>query len=178
MKFNRSLIYLTAMCAVVFLGSTAASKAQAGASPADKHFVTAALKGGMAEVKLGQMAADHGNSDDVKQFGQKMVVDHTKLGDQMKGVADQVGVTPPTMMTAADTAEEAKLKVLSGDAFDKAYIQAMVKAHREDLAAFNKEASDGSSPAVKDAASNGSKLISMHLDMIQKIAHAHQVAAN
>jgi putative membrane protein len=132
----------------------------------------------MAEVKLGQLAADKGNSEDVKQFGQKMVQDHTKLGEQMKGVAGQIGVTPPTMLSPGDKALEAKLKMLSGDAFDKAYIQAMVKDHQTDLADFNKEASNGTSQVVKDAANDGSKVVAMHLDMIQKIAASHNVASN
>ena len=61
----------------------------------DKEFVHSALQGGMAEVQLGQLAAEKGSTDDVKQFGQKMVADHTKLGDQMKLVAAQLGVKAP-----------------------------------------------------------------------------------
>ena len=152
------------------------SQAQNSASAADKHFVTEALKGGMAEVKLGQLASEKGNSADVKEFGQKMVEDHTKLGDKMKSVATDIGVMPPTMISAKDEALEAKLKTLSGDAFDKAYIRAMVKDHQADLADFNKEIAGGSSPAVKDAATQGEEVITNHLHMIQKIAQEHQVA--
>jgi putative membrane protein len=158
----------------------AAAVAQTGSQPsaADKHFVKAALRGGMAEVKLGQLAAEKGSSDDVKTFGQKMVDDHTKLGEQMKTVAGQIGVTPPTVLSPADLALEAKLKMLSGDAFDKAYIGAMVKDHQEDLNDFKKEISTASSSTVKDAAEQGEKVISKHLEMIQKIAQQHQVASN
>lgn len=60
----------------------------------------------------------------------------------MKGVAEQFGVTPPTTLSAADTALEAKLKMLSGDAFDKAYIKAMVKDHQTDLAASHNVAAN------------------------------------
>jgi len=159
-------------CAALLLAGSLALHAQ-GPSDADKKFVTAALRGGMGEVTIGQMAADHGNSQDVKDFGQKMVTDHTALGDKMKGVAGQIGVTPPTMMAPSDDVLEAKLKVLSGDAFDKAYIQAMVKDHREDLMAFNKEINQGTSPEVKAAAADGKKVVAEHLRMIRKIAQAH-----
>jgi putative membrane protein len=147
----------------------------AQASAADKHFVQAALKGGMAEVKLGQLASQKGNSDDVKQFGQKMVEDHTKLGDQMKEVENQIGVTPPAMLSPTDKALESKLEALSGDQFDKAYIRAMVKDPEKDLEDFQKEASTGTSATVKDAAAHGKQVIAAHLDMIQKIAQAHNV---
>jgi putative membrane protein len=175
---NRIPALVGAGCLGLLLAGGAAARAQSSdASAADKSFVKDALKGGMAEVKLGQLAAQKGNSDDVKQFGQKMVDDHTKLGDQMKGVAGQIGVTPPTMITPMDKALETKLEALSGDAFDKAYIQAMVKDHRKDLMDFNKEASTGSSSTVKDAATQGSQVIAEHLKMIQQIAKAHGVGA-
>src|SRR5260370_11048885 len=47
---------------------------------ADQAFVRKALEGGAAEVQLGRLAQQKSQSDDVKQFGQKMVEDHTELG--------------------------------------------------------------------------------------------------
>jgi putative membrane protein len=145
------------------------------ASSADKAFVKEAIKGGNAEIDLGKLAAEKGSSADVKQFGQKMVEDHSKLGEQMKGVAGQIGVTPPTAIPPMDKALEMKLKGLSGDEFDRAYIKAMVKDHEQDLADFRKEATNGSSPAVKDAAAQGEQVISSHLQLIEQIAQAHNV---
>jgi putative membrane protein len=164
--------------AIVLFAATTAAVAQAGASDDDKHFVEAALKGGMSEVDLGQLAVKRGNSEDVKAFGQKMVDDHTKMGDKMKEVASQIGVTPPSMSTMGDMGEKAKLDVLSGDSFDKAYISAMVKDHEDDLAAFRKEAATGTSPAVKAAARQDETVIAHHLAMIRKIAAAHNVTAS
>jgi putative membrane protein len=151
------------------------TSASTQASPADKHFVEKALQGGMAEVKLGQLASEKGSSDDVKQFGQKMVEDHTKLGDQMKQVAQQLGVTPPEGLSPQDRALQARLQALSGDQFDKAYIQAMVKDHKMDLSEFKKEAKMGKSPAVKDAAQQGQEVIAGHLQMIEQIAQKHNI---
>ena len=155
-----------------------AQSAQSNASDDDKHFVEAALKGGMGEVELGQLAVKKGNSDDVKQFAQKMVDDHTKLGDKMKTVAGDIGVNPPGTESVGGMATKAKLEVLSGDAFDKAYIGAMLKDHEDDLAAFKKEAADGSSAEVKTAARQGETVVAHHLMMIRKIAQAHNVSAS
>ncbi|HEX4285588.1 MAG TPA: DUF4142 domain-containing protein [Terracidiphilus sp.] len=145
------------------------------ASSADKTFVKNAIEGGNAEVELGQMAMNRGSSQDVKQFGKKMVDDHTQLGEQMKTVAGQIGVTPPKAIPAMAKAVELKLKALSGDDFDQAYIKAMVKDHQQDLSDFQKEAGNGTSSVVKDAATQGSQVISAHLQMIQQIAQAHNV---
>jgi putative membrane protein len=166
----------TLSASALLFASTLGAIAQAPASDDDKKFVEAALKGGMAEVDLGQLAAKKGNSQDVKTFGERMVADHTKLGDKMKVVAGQVGVTPPSMTSVSDMALKAKLEVLSGDSFDKAYISAMLKDHEDDLADFKKEIAEATSPAVKSAAEQGETLISHHLMMIKKIAAAHNVS--
>jgi putative membrane protein len=156
-------------------GGASSTGTQSGdkASGADKKFVKEAAQGGLAEVQLGQLAAQKGNSEDVKQFGQKMTEDHGKLNEQMKPVAQQLGINPPTTLDAKHKALQTKLEGLSGEAFDKAYIQAMVKDHEKDSAEFQKEATNGKSQAVKDVATQGAPIISEHLRMIQKIAQDH-----
>lgn len=159
---------LSASGAWAQMDSGGSSMAQASA--ADKAFVKTAMQGGMAEVKLGQMAAEKASSDDVKKFGQMMVDDHTKLNDQMKPIAGQIGVTPPDGLSAKDMALQTKLSAMSGDSFDKAYMSAMVKDHKKDLAEFKKEASSGKNSQVKDAASQGAQVISKHLQMAEETA--------
>lgn len=147
----------------------------AAGSMQDKAFVRSALEGGMAEVQMGQLAAQKGNSDDVKQFGQKMVNDHTQLGDQMKQVAEQLNVQPPKGLSKSDKAEVAKLQALSGPQFDNAYIQAMVKDHKKDLSDFKQEADNSQDPAVKHVAQQGAQVIDQHLHLIEQIAKTHSV---
>jgi putative membrane protein len=139
-------------------------------SDQDKHFVTKAMEGNNDEISLAKMAKEKSSNSEVKQFAQRMIDDHTKMGNEMSQVAQQVGVSPPSGTSMAGKATEGKLKVLSGESFDKAYIKEMVKDHREDLNEFNKEAADGSNQAVKDAARSGAKTISSHLHMAEQMA--------
>jgi putative membrane protein len=170
---HRSITLLSA--SLLLAASGAAVFAQTPASDDDKHFVEAALKGGMTEIDLGKLAADKGASEDVKQFGQKMVTDHGRLGAKMKTVAGEIGVTPPDMTTVSGMGEDVKLKVLSGKSFDDAYISAMLKDHEDDLEAFKKEVASGTSPEVKRAARQGEAVVEEHLALIRKIAKAHNV---
>jgi putative membrane protein len=144
-------------------------------SPMDKMFVRKALQGGMAEVQLGQLTLQKSNNDQVKQFAQRMIDDHTKLGEQMKPVAQQIGVSEPNGISKKDRATMAKLQALSGPAYDEAYIKDMVKDHKQDLSDFQTEASSGQDQTVKDAANQGSKVIAQHLQMIQQIAKDRNV---
>jgi len=138
-------------------------------SPQDRVFLKDALEGGMAEVQLGQLALQKSNNADVKQFAQKMVDDHTKMGDQMKPIAQQIGVKIPDGPSKKDKATIAKLQELNGDDFDKAYMKDMVKDHKTDLSDFKTEASMGSNPVVQNAANQGSQIISGHLQMAEQI---------
>lgn len=169
---------IPAACLIVatgflLVGASASSTSQV--SDTDKTFVTEALKGGAAEVSLGQLAAQKATSEDVKAFGQKMVTDHTRLGDRMKVVAGDIGVSAPATPALGDDAEKAKLSMLSGKSFDDAYIKAMLKDHQADLKAFRQEEADGTSPEVKQAAREGAAVIQSHLTLIRKIAAAHGI---
>jgi putative membrane protein len=145
-------------------------------SPTDRMFVTKAMQGNMAEVQLGQLTLQKSNNEQVKEFAQRMIDDHTKLNDQMKPVAQQLGVTVPNEVAKNDRKTMAKLQALSGSAYDQAYIRDMVKDHKQDLSEFQMEASSGQDQTVKDAATQGSKVIAQHLQMAQQLAKDQNVA--
>ena len=156
-------------------GSSGSSMSSGQGSMADKMFAKKALQGGMAEVQLGQLATQNGGSDDVKQFGQKMVDDHTRLGDQLKPIAAQMGINAPAKLSAKDQALMTKLQGESGKQFDDTYIKAMVKDHHKDLMQFRKEAQTGQDPALKATAAKGEQVIQEHLKMAEQLATAHHV---
>ncbi|HEY0760005.1 MAG TPA: DUF4142 domain-containing protein [Acidisarcina sp.] len=135
----------------------------------DKMFVHKALQGGMAEVELGQLALTKSNDPDIKAFAQKMVDDHTKMGDDMKVIAQQIGVPVPKRLSKKDQETKMKLSSLDGAAFNKSYIKDMVKDHEMDDREFKQEAQNGTIDAVKSAAATNEPTISMHLDMARKL---------
>lgn len=144
----------------------------------DKAFVKKAMQGGMAEVDLGKLAAEKGSSEDVKQFGQQMVDDHSKLNEQMKPVAAQLGVSEPKEPSKKDQELKTKLQALSGQQFDEAYIKAMLKDHKKDHDEFSNEAQNAQDPNVKQVAQQGDQLIQQHLQHIEQIAQAHNIPAS
>ena len=142
----------------------------------DQAFVTKAMEGGAAEVQLGQLAEQKSQSNDVKQFAQKMVSEHQQMSDKwFKPVAKELGVSEPKGPSKKDKKLIEKLQGLSGQQFDTEYIQAMVKDHKADLKEFQNEAQMAQDPNVKQIAQQGSTVISQHLQLIQQIAQAHNV---
>lgn len=150
--------------------TSTAGAATTHVSPSDRQFMIKAAEGGKAEVELGQLAQEKASSADVKQFGQRMVTDHSQANDQLKQVASQKGVNLPDKLSAKDRATKARLEKLSGDAFDRAYMKDMVMDHTEDVREFKVEAKNGKDPDLKNFASQTTPTLEDHLKQAKSIA--------
>ena len=135
----------------------------------DKSFMKEAMEGDMAEIQLAKVAQQKASSDQVKQFAQRMIDDHTKLDAQMKPMAMQFGVEAPTDLSAKHKSVQSKLQGLSGNQFDQEYIKAMVNDHREDDQAFLREQTAAKDPTVKNAVTQAEPIIADHLRMAQDV---------
>lgn len=131
----------------------------------DATFAIEAAQGGTAEVKLGQLAVKKASDPNVKSFGQRMVDDHSKANDELKSVAAKDSMTLPNTLGAKDQELYDKLSALSGAAFDREYMKAMVKDHEEDIKEFQKEASKGTNPGIRNFASSTLPTLQKHLQM-------------
>jgi putative membrane protein len=164
---------VTTLC--TFLGCWALLAHQENASQAarsaasDTQFAKKAAQGGMAEVKMGQLAQEKGTSDFVKKFGKRMVEDHAKAGDELKKASARESITLPEDVSAKDKASYEALSKLSGAAFDRAYARDMVRDHEEDIADFNKEATSGQKSAIKDFASQTLPTLQDHLKQAKEM---------
>jgi len=141
-------------------------------SAADRHFVMEAASGGMAEVELGKLATQKASNDEVKSFGQMMVDDHSKANDELKSLASSKGITVPSEPDAKDKATVSRLEKLSGEQFDRAYMQAMTKDHKKDLAEFKKESTSGKDQEIKDWAGKTVPTLEKHLQHAEQTASA------
>jgi putative membrane protein len=144
-----------------------AQKSQA--TSADSTFVVKTAQANMAEVELGKVATEKAMRDEVKKFGQMMVDDHTKAGDELKTIATEKNITWPTETDRDHKALETKLSKLSGADFDRAYMQAMVDGHKKVAADVRKESTSGKDPDVKAWATKALPTIEMHLKQAEAL---------
>ena len=107
-----------------------AGEADRAVHDSDKDFVNHMLSDGMAEVELGKMARERAVNPEVKKFGQMMVDDHSKAGDELKEIAGQYGVQPTPTIDDKHQDLMDKLSKLRGPQFDREYIDAMVDGHQ------------------------------------------------
>jgi len=120
-----------------------APSAKAGQPSAESTaFVKDAAGGGMTEVRLADLASSQAQRDDVKELAKMIKGDHERANQELKSLASSKQIALPTDLSATQKATVAKFEKLNGAAFDKAYIDEMVKDHRTDIAKFKKHSSD------------------------------------
>jgi len=157
---SRFSVLTLMVAAFSFAGLALAQESPASKSSSlsakDKTFIHKAAKGGMMEVAMGNLAAQNGQSDDVKSFGKRMVTDHSKANEELKSIAAKKGVKLPSKEPSGKWSS------------DKAYMDMMVKDHEKDLAEFQEEASTGTDPDVKKFAEDTAKVVQEHLDLAKQ----------
>ncbi|GIK98282.1 MAG: hypothetical protein BroJett029_24910 [Alphaproteobacteria bacterium] len=138
-------------------------------SETDMQFVQKAATDGMAEVELGEMAADKAASEEVQAFGEQMVEDHTKANDQLEQIADEKGIDLPDEMSVEAKEMQESLDALSEGEFDRAYMQHMVEDHEKAVELFQKQAESGQDPELKQFAEQTLPVLQQHLERAQQI---------
>lgn len=147
----------------------AASTTAANPLPAvDRDFVQAASMSSSTEIDAAKLAGRNSDNKDVKSFAHEMMLDHTKLTMQLKMAAPH-GVQVPK--DNSDTSVLDALRPLKGRAFDRAYAQKVgLEGHRQAIAAFRKEISEGQDASLKQAARSALPTINEHYQKAQQLA--------
>ena len=145
--------------------------AQTKPDKAAQTFVTKAVQGNLAEVSMGQLAQEKGDSDGVRSFGQQLVTDHTAANKRAVSIASEMGMTPPSEPSAKQTSEAEKMAKMSGAAFDRAFVQHMLADHRKEIAAYRK-AGKMKNEATAAYATETLPTLEKHLETAQSLAKA------
>ncbi|HET7710607.1 MAG TPA: DUF4142 domain-containing protein [Thermoanaerobaculia bacterium] len=127
----------------------------------EKTFLMDAAQASMAEVILGQMAAEKGTSPAVKSFGQRMMTDHRKSRDELIQFAVAKGLALPTELDETQKRSSEDLATKSGTDFDSAYIATMIQEHRKVVSDFQAMAAE-----AKDA--DLQRWVNTHLPILQE----------
>jgi putative membrane protein len=140
-----------------------------GLSKSEKSFVTEAAGGNLAEIKLGQLAAQKATDPKVKDFGNRMVNDHTKANNELKPIADAAGVKWPDHPPQDAQATYDKLSKLSGDQFDRQFVTEMVKDHQKVAQLYEQTLSKASDAQLKTYIQKTLPTVRSHLQHAESI---------
>lgn len=132
MQVYKSMLFL----AISGVSTAALAAAAENAVPPPAVFVEKAATSGMAEVELGRLALMKSRDENVREFAQRMVTDHTKANQELAAIAKTKGIEPPKSL---DPEHQSHLKMLrdkNGEAFDAAYSEHMNMDHSKAIALF------------------------------------------
>jgi putative membrane protein len=136
---------------------------------AEQEFVAEVVQGGQAEIGLSKLASERARNRDVRDFAERLVRDHTQAHDVLMTVAAQMKWVVPRGPSKKHKADEQRLGRLSGDRFDRAYLQQMVKDHQRDLRMLE-EALRRMDGVVRDWIERTLPSVQQHLDGARSLA--------
>jgi putative membrane protein len=151
-------------------GATTGAAAGAALSRADQKIITDMAQANMAEIETGKLAQSKSQNDQVKNFAQQMIDDHTKALTELQQLAQAKGATLPTDLDMKHKAMSAKLAAMSGDSFDKAYMsQAGVADHKRTHSMLQQNQARAKDPELKALAAKLLPTVDQHLNAANQL---------
>lgn len=132
-------------------------------------FLVKAADGGMAEVKMGELAQQKATNSQVKSFASMLVNDHMGANEQVKRLAAQRNVTLPNDVSTDNQKMYDDLSKKTGGNFDKAYMDEMIDDHQKDIDLFEKASNRVNDAEIKTFIDNTLPKLRQHLDSARAI---------
>jgi putative membrane protein len=123
---------------------TAAPPAAPAATLSDAQIAAIVVTANQVDIDAGNLAAKTSKNADVKKFANLMVTDHTGVNKAAVDLVTKLGVKPEETDASRSLASGGKdnltaLGALSGEAFDKAYVDHEVAYHQAVIDVLDKQ---------------------------------------
>lgn len=135
----------------------------------DVLFAQLLTEGGMAEIALGELAADRAAASAVGDFARRMVDDHAAANEKLAGIADQTKIPLPDALNEEHTKMRERLQELDGREFDIAYMRGQVVDHQKAVQLLIWQIDDGQSEELKQHAAATLPTVMEHLRLAREI---------
>ena len=140
------------------------------ASAQDAHFALRASAGGMAEIMMGHLAMQRGQTPAERRFGQMLVTDHTLADNQLSPMAQTLMLRTATHPAHMQQAMYQQLIAAPADQFDAMFNQDMIAAHQETIALFKTESQSGENPQLRQFAAMTLPVLYRHLHVAERLS--------
>lgn len=134
----------------------------------DAEFLVNAAEMNLEEISLGKLAQQKGSMVQVIQLGKSMEESHTKMLNDLTGLAKRENVSIPTSPTESGQESYNKLNKKSDNEFAKEYSDLMVKNHKDAVDLFEKASKECTDSDIKAWAVSYIPTLKSHLEMAQE----------
>lgn len=177
---TRLLLAFTALlCACAQPGVEPAGEASAssGATGPDAQLMRALTQANLAEIAAGKLAVEKARSSAVRQFGEHMVNEHIALQTEGSGLASDRGLRLPTTPDPRQQAALRQLQKLSGESFERAYLEQTVSDHAASLALLERAAGQTGDARLRALVRQALPQAREHLERARRLSANHLTSA-
>jgi len=135
-------------------------------------FAETAAMSDLYEIEAGRIAAEKGQSDAIRSFGEMMVKDHSQTTSELKQIvqSEKIDVELPTELDSSHQDMIDELNEAEPDQFDEEYASQQVDAHQAAIDVFEDYAEDGDNGALKDFAGKTLPTLQQHLEKAKQLS--------
>lgn len=149
-------------------GMLAAPKSSA--PPTGKAFLKTVSDINLTEVELGRLAEEKASNPAVKDFGARMIEDHSKAQEALRPLAKREHIVLAAKPGADSAALDKKLDALSGAEFDKVYIETMLAGHKGAIVMLVHEIEHDRNVSIKNFAKGALPMVQDHIRIAENVA--------
>lgn len=153
-------------------GAAPAAEAQRGgqASPTAREFAVKAAQGGLAELRLAELAQARSTNPAVREFAARMIADHGAANAQLQQIARAKGIALPDEPDAAHQSVVHELESKQGAGFDMGYLETMRRDHDQAIRLFESAtAATFPDPELRGFAIKTLAVIRQHRELLEKL---------
>ena len=154
-------IMLATLVALTLAGPTWAE------APPTMRFLNDAIQSDIGELKLAQLVQQKAQDPSVRAYAATLSTDYAEAKAKAEALAQKVGLLPPTQPRPSLQQEYSRLAGLSGQSFDRAFVQVMIDDHRRSIASYNEASHVSRNPEVVDLARTVLPDLKKHLELAQ-----------
>ncbi|MDX2213182.1 MAG: DUF4142 domain-containing protein [Oculatellaceae cyanobacterium bins.114] len=148
----------------------ATTPTQGTISSLDREFVTLAYQGNNAEIQTSQLALQRSQNQQVRQYAERMIREHTQANQLLTRYAEQRNISlPSATVDPLSQAIAERLTQLSGTEFDQAYMDAQSAAHLRTIGLFQTEIAQGQEQGLRGYAAQLLPNIQDHYQMASQM---------
>ncbi len=155
-----------------FAAEPAVQIAQAGAvSAPDRSLMTLAAGAGLYELEVSKLAASKAVSAEVKDYALMLAKHHGESNEALRQLAARKSVQLVAEIPADKKARIEALQGLSGEGFDRAYVDRVgIQDHEADIRLFENMARDANDADLRAFAEKTLPVLRTHLDAAKTMA--------
>lgn len=130
--------------------------------PADEDLIVKVRLAGLWEGPTGQQAEQQASSEEVQTVGRNLGIEHAQLDEEVRNVANQLGIALPSSPTTTQVAWMNEISSKTGSDYDRTFVQIVREAHGQVLPLIAQVRSSTRNDLVRQFAATANEFVTRH----------------